>query len=332
MTRREPLPDEIASRPFTVAEARKLGVTGSRLRSDDLNNPFYGVRVRGEAEHLVSRALAYAARMPAHEMFSHVTAAALLGLRLPEGFRDESLHVSSLAPHRAPRGRGLTGHQVRGDRRHIVLPNGLRAAIPHDTWCDLSAPIPRTRRRADTETTGSGYRAVQFSPTLWRGHTPRPFTVDDLVVMGDGLLRRISPLTTIDEMRSVVAQRAGRPGHRSLVQALELIRPNTDSARETMLRLLLVRAGLPEPQINVPIVNEFGAAIAHGDLAFVAQRVLVEYDGGHHRTDERQYNIDIDRLDSIMDLGWRVIRVNKASMIQAAQLVAKIRHAVEQRQ
>jgi very-short-patch-repair endonuclease len=177
-----------------------------------------------------------------------------------------------------------------------------------------------------------GTGAAGFSRSAPLEHLPKPFAIDDLVVMGDGLLRRKEPLTSVDEMRAAVARRAGRPGHRSLAQALDLIRPNTDSARETMLRLVLVRAGLPEPKVNVPICNEMGAVIAHGDLAFVSHRVLVEYDGGHHRTDERQYNIDIDRLDSIMELGWRVIRVNKASMQNEAQLVMKIRHALEQRQ
>jgi hypothetical protein len=307
-----------------------MGVTGSRLRSNDLSSPFYGVRVHGGTEDLTSRVLAYAARMPEHQMFSHITAAALLGLRLPEGLRDGDLHVSSLAPHRAPRGRGLVGHQVRDSRRPVIFSNGVRATGPLETWCDLALQIPRPHRGTEPQETAAA--AAQCTPPTRQQHAPRAFALDDLVVMGDGLVRRKAPLTSIAEMRAAVGSRAGRPGHRSLAQALELIRPNTDSARETMLRLLLVRAGLPEPEINVPIVNEFGAVIAHGDLAFVAQRVLLEYDGGHHRTDERQYNIDIDRLDSIMELGWRVIRVNKATMQQAAQLVAKISHALNERQ
>ena len=35
----------------------------------------------------------------------------------------------------------------------------------------------------------------------------------------------------------------------------------------------------------------------------------VEYDGGHDRTDRRQFVKDIDRLAKIGDLGWVVIRV-----------------------
>jgi very-short-patch-repair endonuclease len=85
---------------------------------------------------------------------------------------------------------------------------------------------------------------------------------------------------------------------------------------------------LPEPEVNAPIRNRYGAIVAHADLAYPAQRVVIEYDGGHHRADERQYNIDIDRLDELMEEGWRVIRVNKNLLARRATLVGKVRTAL----
>lgn len=83
---------------------------------------------------------------------------------------------------------------------------------------------------------------------------------------------------------------------------------------ETLLRLAIVRGGLPEPFVNYVICGPGGRTIAHGDLVFPDERVVVEYDGDHHRTDAEQYRIDVDRLWAIDSLGWRVIRINRSHM------------------
>ena len=38
-------------------------------------------------------------------------------------------------------------------------------------------------------------------------------------------------------------------------------------------------------------------------------KVAVEYEGDHHRTDRRQFNRDIARVDALTELGWIVVRV-----------------------
>jgi len=93
---------------------------------------------------------------------------------------------------------------------------------------------------------------------------------------------------------------------------------------------MLVRAGFPEPEINGAILNSFGAVIAHGDMVYREYHTLIEYDGGQHRDDERQFNIDIDRLDELMEERWRVIRVNKSLMARRATLFGKVATALEQ--
>jgi hypothetical protein len=154
-------------------------------------------------------------------------------------------------------------------------------------------------------------------------------SVDELAVMGDGLVSRLRPSTDLPRLASAVADTAGRRGHNRLRAALQQIRPDTDSARETLLRLLVMRSGFPEPEVNGVIVNSFGAVIAHGDLVFRPYRTILEYDGGHHREDERQFNVDIDRLDQLMEDEWRVIRVNKNLMDRRATLVGKLERALE---
>lgn len=96
--------------------------------------------------------------------------------------------------------------------------------------------------------------------------------------------------------------------------ALESVRPRTDSARETQTRLLIVRAGLPEPEVNGEIFDQYGRKLATGDLVFREYRVLTEYDGEQHFTDAEQYHWDVDRLDAIMEAGWRVIRITTSHL------------------
>jgi len=135
-------------------------------------------------------------------------------------------------------------------------------------------------------------------------------------------------LVTVSEMQDAVDERQGTRGYSRLKEAMALVRPNTDSAPETMLRLLVVRAGLPEPMVNAPIRNREGKVTAHADLAFPNFRIVLEYDGDQHRTDADQYYIDVDRLQRIMREGWHVIRVNRRHMHNKRQLVRLIGEAL----
>ena len=232
--------------------------------------------------------------MQPSQFFSHVTAAELLKLRLPEGFRAGELHVSSTPPLRAPRSRGVVGHQLRLLHPLEQAEGGLPVSDPVDTWLSLGATL----------------------------------SADELTIMGDGLVRRVRPSADMAALRAALAQTVGRRGHQKLMAAFNQMRSDTDSARETMLRLLITRAGFPEPEVNGVILNSFGAAIAHGDLVYRDHRVILEYDGGQHREDERQFNVDIDRLDQIMEEGWRVIRINKSLMSRRATLLGKVETAL----
>ncbi len=151
--------------------------------------------------------------------------------------------------------------------------------------------------------------------------------VDDLIVMGDGLVARKHPLATLEQLAGEVSGHAGARGIRKLEKAFLEIRGGTDSAMETVLRLVLVRAGFPEPEVNGEIRNEYGVVIAHGDLVYREQRVVIEYDGEVH-WERKQYISDIARLDDIMEVGWRVIRVDSSLLARRATLLGKVRRAL----
>lgn len=153
-------------------------------------------------------------------------------------------------------------------------------------------------------------------------------SVEELVLIGDGLVGGRAPRLTLDELERAVRARAGSTGIRKLRRAQLAIREHTDSAKETELRLLVVRLGFPEPEVNGRIRDARGRLIAHGDLVFRSAMTVLEYDGGHHRTDARQFAIDIRRLDDLMAAGWRVIRIDAAMLRDPAALERKLDRAL----
>lgn len=293
MRRPSPLPEDLDSAPFSTKTARDAGISRQRTRAATLHSPYFGVRTHHPPATTHDRAAAYAQWMSPTQFFSHLTAAELLGLRLPEGFRPGALHVSSTPPARAPRSRGVIGHQTRLLGAPTLV-DGLRVSSAVDTWLALGSSL----------------------------------SIVDLIVMADGLLSRVRPATDLPALDAAVTGRAGRPGFHRLQAALRQVRANTDSARETMLRLVILRAGFPEPEVNGAIVNSLGAVTAHGDLVFREYRTILEYDGGHHRTSDSQFTIDVARLDELVEEGWRVIRVDKNLMARHATLIGKVETAL----
>jgi hypothetical protein len=78
---------------------------------------------------------------------------------------------------------------------------------------------------------------------------------------------------------------------------------------ETRLRLLLVLAGLPEPEVNLTLRDVDGVPLRRFDLSYPAIRLIVEYDGRHHAERIETWESDLDRREEIDDTGWRILVV-----------------------
>ena len=145
-------------------------------------------------------------------------------------------------------------------------------------------------------------------------------TVPDATAVGDALILAPvfpepwdeRPWVSIEVLRERVGRFHGR-GKRTAAAALELIRQGAESRTETLLRLSIVRAGLPEPDVNVTVTHQ-GRFVGRGDLVYRRFRLVIEYDGDHHRTDTRQFDKDLGRLDDFAAAGWRVVRVSARSL------------------
>lgn len=76
------------------------------------------------------------------------------------------------------------------------------------------------------------------------------------------------------------------------------------SAPETLTRLLIARAGLPAPQLNVQVTVAGHSFIL--DLAWPEARVALEYNGAVHAREVDQYRDEMYRLGLLRDAGWGV--------------------------
>jgi very-short-patch-repair endonuclease len=141
-------------------------------------------------------------------------------------------------------------------------------------------------------------------------------------------LARATDLTIADA--ELLAERQG--GRRGIIQArrvLGIADAGAQSPKESWLRTLLVEAGLPRPETQIPIHDEFGKAIAYLDMGWEDLKVAVEYDGDHHRTRRSQYSYDIRRLEMLQRRGWIVIRVTAED--SAADVLRRVSDALARR-
>ena len=98
---------------------------------------------------------------------------------------------------------------------------------------------------------------------------------------------------------------------------------------ETALRILLLRAGLPEPELNQELRDHRRRWIGRFDMVYREARVIVEYDGDHHRTSTIQYERDISRVERAMAARWTVLKVRAQGIyVRPNETVRRVREAL----
>lgn len=113
----------------------------------------------------------------------------------------------------------------------------------------------------------------------------------------------------VADVQAVIAEHTGARGLVRLRAVLPLIDGGAESPQETWTRLVLIDAGLPKPQTQIRVFDDYGDFVARIDLGYEQLRVGVEYDGPQHWTDPAQRTRDIERSTALLDLGWTIIRV-----------------------
>jgi hypothetical protein len=113
----------------------------------------------------------------------------------------------------------------------------------------------------------------------------------------------------IDDVLGVAKHHPHVKGSRRVGRLLELMDPGAQSPRETWLRLLLMQAGFPRPETQIPVPRPNGYSHYFLDMGWPEIMLAVEYDGEQHRVDRGIYGDDVVRSEYITHVGWRRVRV-----------------------
>ncbi|MEO9323321.1 DUF559 domain-containing protein [Nocardioides sp. C4-1] len=132
------------------------------------------------------------------------------------------------------------------------------------------------------------------------------------VVLGDDLVKRygISPSQLVRACKASTDYYAGLA-----LLAAGYVREGVDSPMESRLRMLIVLAGLPEPQVGFKLWNDDGTWRRRFDLYYESVRLIVEYDGLYH-LEPRQKDKDNVRREELDDEGYRILVVTSAGIFK----------------
>lgn len=315
-----PLPAELGRR-FSVQDALRAGASSGRLRRSDLETPFRGVRSTTVAADLSAldpferqaaarriRARRYVPRLRDDQFLSHESAVALYGGPLPlvidrtgpvDGM-ELPVHVATLGRGTLVRANGVTAHRANPLNTRIANRDGIRLASTATAWAQLGA-----------------------------------WSVLDLVALGDFFCRvwrsgpgrrdvGRRPLATVDELRAAIS--AGRrTGIARLREAVELIREDSWSPRESMIRFHLIAAGLPEPSLNHDVYDSSGRFLGCVDLAYPEQKIAIEYQSVLHHS---RYAADVERIAALRAAGWVVIEITSDLFTRSDVMIDRVRRAL----
>jgi len=134
-------------------------------------------------------------------------------------------------------------------------------------------------------------------------------------------------LTTLDQLADYAITRH-LDGVRRTRRLLPLLREGVESPMETLVRLMIVFARLPEPACNRDILDAAGRFIARGDLVYAEYRIVVEYDGWYHERTAWQRRSDTLRRERLEAAGWRVIVITSGDLAHKAAIVGRIHQAL----
>jgi hypothetical protein len=285
---RTPLPQELLSGSFTHHAARDLGVTRKRQRRPDVVIPSRGIRLPFDGAGGPAASLRAYTELDDASVLTHHSGARVWECALPTWMlEDWRVHVARERNGSKPRRRNVVGHRLTFKAGEVVMHDGVRVTSPARTWLDLASLM----------------------------------TIDELIAAGDSLVcahgadfpRPKTALCSIEELRRMVGAHPGMRGMKTARLALSEIRVGADSPQETRMRLVLARSAQGEPMLNYVIRNTWGQPAVWPDAAYPAERIALQYDGGHH-ADPLQISTDVRRQALTERLGWREVRIYKEDL------------------
>jgi hypothetical protein len=278
--------------PATRSTAGAAGITVKQLRQRDvvrLSRDTY--LPRAMADNLGARVAAVLMTAPDGAVVSHLTAATMWELAVPMTQDDGRVHltVSTGSAVRARSDRSI--HRTPLAPEEITAHHGVPITTPARTWRDLAAVLER--------------------PAL-------------LAVTDQLLVKRC----TREDLQGQLELRPSGRGAARARDVLPLGDRRAESPMESWSRWLFHEAGLPAPDLQRDLHDPDGWFIGRADFVWWEQKVLVEFDGDHHR-DRKTFVDDVRRQNALVAAGWTILRFTSADVLgRPAYVVATIRAAL----
>jgi hypothetical protein len=265
-------------------------LTPDRLRGPRFQRVFPDVYCRAAAERdLRLRSLAAYRLVEGRGVLSGYSAALLLDAECAPR-RHATADVTLLGGRLRPHP-GLLVHRDRLDPGEIVFVGDVACTTPLRTAFDLAR---------------------------WSERDPAVVAVDRLTNR-----HRFHP----DRLLELCDRYRGHRGVARIPDAVALASPYSGSPMETRLRLLIVAAELPRPEVQW-VVQDIATRTAFWlDLAWPELMIGIEYEGEPHTEPDRVLR-DIARHTRLVDLGWRIYRYTKHEVYgDRARIVAELTRA-----
>lgn len=193
-------------------------------------------------------------------------------------------------------GRGSRVHRTDLSPSDVVMIDGIEVTTPVRTAYDLGRQAPEWRALGRLDDLA---RATDFS---------------------------------VPKLQEYADERDGRRGIRQLRFLTPLIDGLAESPPESWLRLVMIRADLPTPELQIRVADDSGRIYARIDLGYEKYKVAIEYDGEDFHSSPEQRAHDEARDAQLKDDGWIVIRVTAAELRTAPwTVVIKIENALRSR-
>lgn len=144
-------------------------------------------------------------------------------------------------------------------------------------------------------------------------------------------------LTSLEELNAIAEAEQHWPRTLPHHLVLHLVDPKVESVGESRSLFCFSGQGLPRPEIQFEIRDDWGNLIARVDFAWPKLKVIVEFDGAekYHRfrkpgeTIEQMVMREKAREDRIREVtGWLVIRLTWADLALPSETARRIRRAM----
>lgn len=287
--------------PHHLRTARQIRESGESrhhayrsVRDGETVQPERGVFLPAELWRQLSRNQRYALRLQALSMvsshdliFTHSSAAHLLGW---DHFKTpDRIHISGEKRPGSSR-KDIVRHHIPDIHRHILLlPHDIRITTPERTLEDCLRSVAREV---------------------------------EAVILADSALRSG---VNRDRVRQALLDSPRPWGRHRALHHLDLADPRSQSAAETIGRLVLRRYNLPEPELQIMVMTRTGKRYL--DLGWRKIKLALEVDGRAKYTDygptDQALIKERDREKELMAEGWYIVRTDWDELVRHPERLIK---------